>query len=38
MEYIEFLPGAIAAVAMMVRLVSFFTVEQRLRKDGRATA
>jgi hypothetical protein len=38
MEYIEFLPGAIAAVAMTVRIVTFFTVEQRARKNGSATA
>jgi hypothetical protein len=38
MEYIEFLPGAIAAVAMIVRLLTFFTIEQRPRKGGNATA
>jgi hypothetical protein len=31
-EYIEFLPGAIAAVAFTVRLVVFFRSEQRPRK------
>ena len=36
MEYIEFLPGAIAAVAMTVRIVTFFTVEQRVRKNSNA--
>jgi hypothetical protein len=35
MEYVEFLPGAIAAVAMTVRIVSFFTVE---RKGSRSAA
>lgn len=29
MDYIEFLPGAIAAVAMTVRIVTFFTAGQR---------
>jgi hypothetical protein len=33
MEYVEYLPGAIAAVAMTVRIVAFFTVEQRVRKS-----
>jgi hypothetical protein len=33
MEYVEYLPGAIAAVAMLVRLVSFFGFEQRARKQ-----
>jgi hypothetical protein len=28
-DYLGFLPGAIAAVAMTVRIVTFFTVEQR---------
>jgi hypothetical protein len=32
MEYIEYLPGAIAAVAMAARLVMFFGVEKRARK------
>lgn len=33
MEYIEYLPGAIAAVAMVVRLATFFGIEQRGRKS-----
>jgi hypothetical protein len=32
MDYVEYLPGAIAAVAMVVRLVTFFGFEQRARK------
>ena len=38
MEYVEYLPGAIAAVAMTVRIVTFFTVEQRVRKNAAKAA
>jgi hypothetical protein len=38
MEYVEYLPGAIAAVAMATRLVMFFGVEQRGRKPRRTAA
>ena len=32
MEYVEYLPGAIAAAAMTARLVIFFGFEKRARK------
>ena len=32
MEYVEYLPGAIAALAMAARLAIFFGIEKRARK------